>query len=94
MERPSTDTNNPPEDQPCPPPPPISTLHPRRPSRDPGAAAREAPIRVLAPDFVPLDPDHRAEAVRALTEMILSWMHRTGRDTEQPSGPDTLDQAA
>jgi hypothetical protein len=50
-----------------------------RPTRDAGAAARDAPIRLLPPDYVPLQPEQRAEAVRALTEMILSWMRRTGR---------------
>jgi SAM-dependent methyltransferase len=43
---------------------------------EPGAEARDAPVRVLAADHVPLDPQHRDQAVRALTEMILSWMQR------------------
>ena len=43
------------------------------------SAARDAPITLLPPDYLPLDPENRAQAVRALTELILSWMQRIGR---------------
>ena len=78
------------------PPPGEHTAH-RAPT--PGApadrgAARDAPIRLLPPDYVPLDPENRAQAVRALTELILSWMRRTGRTPLEPDLDSGLDEAA
>lgn len=76
-------------------PGPVSLRHTARAARDPGAEARDAPVRLLPSKFVPLQPEQRADAVRALTEMILSWMQRTGRAAAQDGeADDDLDQAA
>ena len=103
-ERPSTLSDPAPTDEEqrlwqgrAPSPGPASSRHPggARAPRDPGADARDAPIRLLPADFVPLTPEQRAEAVRALTEMILSWMRRTGRAAKPDTETDSdLNRAA
>lgn len=90
VEGPSTTTPHPTtsREQPgCDPTPtrsqPVRDAMPDPPDRSTPGRGR---VRVLRPDYVALNPEHRAQAIRALTELILTWTDRT-----RPPVPADLD---